>query len=150
MLRNWLLLLPVALLVISGCSSGPNTESDPRKVVLKAMKAIENNDRATLAHYLDFETLLKHGERDYALKTDTPRVFNDPEQILDDLLEGGLTNSRWQALQRVVGSASQQNDSALVEVSFINKETDTQYYNKFGLRKINDVWKIYSFSAKDR
>ena len=53
-------------------------------------------------------------------------------------------------MQRIVGSGSQLNDSALVEVSFINKETNTQYYNNFGPRKVNDVWKIYSFSVKDK
>lgn len=138
------------MIIISGCSSGANTESDPRKAVIKMFRAIENNDRESLAHFLDFEMLLKTGQRDYALKTDTPRKFSDPEEILDDLLEGGLTNQRWQAMQRIVGSASQTPDSALVEVSFINKETNTQYYNKFGLRKVSDVWKIYSFSVKDK
>jgi hypothetical protein len=144
-----MLLLPAALLIMAGCSNKINTESDPRRAVIKMFQAMETNDRTTLAHFLDFETLLKAQENDYALQMDTARSFADPEEILDDLLEGGLTYQRWMALQRVVGSASQQNDSALVEVSFINKETSKQYYNKFGLRKVNDVWKIYSFSVKE-
>ncbi len=144
-----IVLLPLILLIIAGCSTKVNTESDPRKAVIKMFGAIEDNDRETLAHYLDFKTLLSVTGRDYALQMDSVRQFHDPEEILDDLLVGGLTHSRWQAMQLVVGSASQQNDSALVEVSFINKQTDTQYYNKFGLQKINDVWKIYSFSVKD-
>lgn len=146
---KWILLLPAILLIVAGCSGKINTESDPRKAVIKMFRAMEKNDRTTLAHFLDFETLLKSGDNDYALQMDTARKFNGPDEILDDLLEGGLTYQRWMALQRIVGSASQQNDSALVEVSFINKETSKQYYNKFGLRKVNDVWKVYSFSVKE-
>jgi hypothetical protein len=112
-------------------------------------RAMEKNDRQTLAHFLDFETLLKAGTKDYALSMDSIRTFNNPEEILDDLMEGGLTNQRWMAMQRIVGSGSQMSDSALVEVSFINKKTNTQYYNKFGLRRVNDVWKVYSFSVQE-
>jgi len=148
MLRNTFLLLPALLIIVAGCNSASNDASGPREAVIKMFRAIENNDRETLAHYLDFQTLLKPGKVDYALTMDSARTFNNPNEILDDLLEGGLTHNRWQALQRVVGSGSQLNDSAQVEVSFINKETNTQYYNMFGLRKVNDVWKIYSFSVK--
>lgn len=147
-MKKMFYLLPLILLIAGGCSTRVNTENDPRKVVINMFAAMENNDREALAHYLDFKTLLTTTDRDYALQMDSVRQFYDPEQILDDLLEGGLTFTRWHLMQRVVGSATQQNDSALVEVSFINKETSTQYYNKFGLRKVNDVWKIYSFSVK--
>lgn len=142
------LLLAAILLVISGCTGGG--ESDPRRVVVKMFRAIENNDRAGLAHCLDFEAFLRSSGRDYALQMDTARVFSNPEQILDDLLEGGLTYTRWSKLQKIVGSATEGQDSALVEVSFINKETEMQYYNKFGLRKVNGGWKIYSFSVTGR
>jgi hypothetical protein len=147
MKRSLLLLVPVLFMIIAGCNPSVNTASDPRKAVIEMFKAIENNDREKLAHYLDFETLLKTGENDYALKMDSVRKFTNPQEILDDLLQGGLTNQRWLAMQRIVGSGSQLNDSALVEVSFINKATSTQYYNKFGLRKVNGVWKVYSFSV---
>lgn len=145
-----ILLLPALVSIIAGCTGGANTEADPRRAVIKMFQAIEKNDRETLSHFLDFEMLLKPGTQDYALKMDSVRVFNSPDDILDDLLEGGLTNQRWLAMQRVVGSAEQTDDSALVEVSFINKETSVQYYNKFGLRKVNDVWKVYSFSVTDQ
>jgi len=145
-----MLIVPALLAILAGCTGGANTEADPRRAVIKMFYAIEKDDRETLAHFLDFETLLKEGVQDYALKMDSIRVFHSPEDILDDLLKGGLTNQRWLAMQRVVGSAEQTNDSALVEVSFINKATSVQYYNKFGLRKVNDVWKVYSFSVTDQ
>jgi hypothetical protein len=149
MKKSLLLLIPVLLMMIAGCNPSVNTASDPKKAVIQMFKAMEENDREKLAHYLDFESLLKTGESDYALQMDSVRKFTNPQEILDDLLQGGLTNQRWQSLQRIVGSGSQMNDSALVEVSFINKATSTQYYNKFGLRKVNGVWKIYSFSVPE-
>jgi hypothetical protein len=141
-------LIPVILATFLGCSSGFENESDPRKVVIKMFRAMEENERETIAHYLDFESLIKPGLEDYALKMDSVRKFKDFNALLDDLVEGGLTYERWSPLQKVVGAATESTDSALVEVSFINKNSETQYYNKFGLRKINDRWKIYSFSVK--
>jgi hypothetical protein len=138
MRKIYVLLAPVILLIIAGCSSGPNTSSDPRKVVLNMFRAIQDDDRGKLAHYLDFPALMTPTGRDYALNLDTARTFNSPEQVLDDLLPGGETYSHWNNLQKIVNRViSQSADTALVEVSFINKETSTQYYTIFGLDKIN-------------
>ena len=74
------LIVPVLLLVIAGCSSGANTESDPRQAVIKMFRAIERNERETLAHFLDFETLLKAGLKDYALKMTTCALLLIPRK----------------------------------------------------------------------
>lgn len=150
-MNKFLVLVVSALVLVAfGCSSGPNTDSDPQKVVVKMFRAIEKGDRSALAHFLDFPTLLQQTGVDYALQSDTVRVFHNPEDILDDLLEGGFTYSRWANLQKIVNKSWQEQDSALVEVSFIDRQTDTQYYTKFGLRRVNDVWKVYSFNVRDR
>jgi hypothetical protein len=150
MARMAFCLIAIAVAAIVGCSSGFEKESDPGKVVVNMFRAMEKGDTATLVHYLDFESLLKPGEHDYALQMDTPRVFSNPQEIITDLLKGGLTHTRWVAMQRIVGSSTVSNDTALVEVSFINKSTSTQYYTKFGLRKVNDRWKIFSFNARKK
>ncbi len=113
------------------------------------LKALEENDREKLAHYLDFSALLNPANRDYALQMDSVRRFRSPEDILNDLTEGGLTHDRWMSMQRIVANdeITESGDTAFVEVSFISKETNKQYYNKWGLRKINDIWKIYSFGV---
>jgi len=141
-----LFFVPALLLAVAGCGSGPNTDSDPQKVVVKMFRAIENNDRNSLAHYLDFPELMKGTDMDYAL-SDTVRTFHNPEDILDDLLEGGYTHSRWTDLKKVINKSWQTGDSALVEVSFMDTEKGKTYYTKFGLRRINDVWKVYSFNV---
>lgn len=142
-------IITIALIAAQGCGRGIDTEPDPRKVVLNMFRAMDNNDRQAIAHYLDFAALLRTGATDYALQMDSVRTFYDPEKMLDDLTKGGLTHTRWSLLQRIVGEASQAGDTALVEVSFIDKSTDTQYYTKFGLRKTGKMWKIFSFNRRD-
>lgn len=138
--------------VLVACSSkNVNTSNDPRKVVIQFFNAMNDNDTASLAHYLDFKALMNTDGVDYALSTnDAPRVFNAPQDILHDLVDGGLTKQRWFAFQRIVGNATQGADSALVEVSFINKEINKQYLTYFGLRRLHDNWVIYSFKASKK
>lgn len=149
MFKYAMLCVAIFVVTLTACSSKVNTEEDPRKVVIKMFGAMEEDDRETLAHYLDFVSIMQSGGDDYALSGDTARTFHSPEQILDDMTDTGLTKKRWFAMQRVVGSSTQDGDQALVEVSFIDKNTNTQYFNRFGLKKVNGVWKIYSFSVKE-
>ena len=87
---------------------------------------------------------------DYALQRDEPRVFHNPEEILNDLTDDGLTKTRWFSMQRVIGNTQIKGDTAFVEVSFIDKARSKQYYNKFGLHKKDNSWKIYSFRTISR
>lgn len=143
-----ILIVPWLVLFLSGCGSKVDTDQNPRRIVIKMLKAMEDNDREKLAYYLDFSTLLKPGNRDYALQMDSVRQFQTPDDILDDLSEDGLTYERWMAMQRIVAndSITPGGDTAFVEVSFISKETNKQYYNKWGLCKKNKIWKIFSFA----
>lgn len=148
MRKFFVFLVPAVLLIIAGCSSGPNTSSDPTKVVVQMFRAIENNDRDKLAHFLDFPALMTPTGSDYALNLDTARTFTDPEEILNDLLPGGQTYESWKDLQKIVNKTiSQTADSAVVEVTFNNKQTGRAYRTAFGLDKIKGVWKIYSFDV---
>ncbi|MFH1699000.1 MAG: hypothetical protein ABIE07_00300 [Candidatus Zixiibacteriota bacterium] len=149
MYKNLLALILAGIMIISGCSSKPNTDQDPRKVVINFFGAMEANDDKAIAHYIDFERMMKPQTTDYALSGDTARKFSLPTDIIDDLMDGGLTKKRWFSMQRIVNNSENFGDSASVEVSFINPTTNTQYLTKFGLRKINDTWKIYSFKMGD-
>jgi hypothetical protein len=137
-----LIFLWIFMLACSG--SGPD---EPKEVVIKLFGAMERNDRAAIAHLLDLPALMNERDDDYALQRSEPRVFYNPEDILDDLTGNGKTKSVWFSMQRVIGATEVTGDSAKVEVSFINKESNKQYYNKFGLHKVNDRWKIYSFKT---
>jgi hypothetical protein len=147
-----LLMIPVLLMITAGCSSGKNTETDPRSAVLKMFRAMENGQRETVAHFLDFPSLLEPKDTDYALNLATPRVFHDPEEILNDLADSsGQTFKRWAAIQKIVNAAEVYGDTAYVGVTFVDKEADggqgRGYLTKFGLKKMDGVWKIFSFHA---
>jgi len=133
----------VFLVLITACSS--ESAGNPKEAVKHLFGAMERDDRAAIAHLLDLPQLMSITDEDYALQRPEARVFHNPEDILDDLTGDGLTKNRWFGMQRVMGKTEVVGDSAFVEVSFIDKKTNIQYYNKFGLHKVNDRWKIYSF-----
>lgn len=120
-------------------------QDSPRNTVIHLFGAMERNDRAAVNDILDLPSLMEQREEDYALQADTPRVFRSPDDILDDLTGDGKTRQRWFSLQRVVGAVDIMGDTAFVEISFVDKAKSIQYFNKFGLRKVNGRWKIYSF-----
>ncbi len=130
---------------LSACSGSAPT--DPRETVIAFFGAMEKDDQAALAHLLDLAELMKNTESDYALQSDEPRVFNSPMDILEDLTGKGLTKTRWFSMQRIVNRAEISGSSATVEVSFVDKNSSTQYLTKFGLHILNDKWKIYTFKA---
>ena len=136
------LLLGMAL----GCSG--SKPSDPKSAVIAMFGAMEKNDRATLAHLLDLAELMKNLNEDYALQTDEPRRFTNPEQILDDLTEEGKTKQRWFSMQRIINEVNViDQDRATVEVTFVDKENSRGYRTKFGVHKVQNRWKIYSFNV---
>ncbi len=137
--------LIIVAFVLTGCSgSGP---SDPKSVVISMFGAMEKDDQAALAHLLDLAELMKTINEDYALQTDSPRVFTNPVQILDDLTGEGLTKKRWFSMQRIIGNTEVTGETATVEVTFVDKQASTGYHTRFGLHIRNDKWRIYSFKV---
>ncbi len=141
----WLSLAVCCLSVLAACSS--SNVSDPKSAVVTMFGAMEKNDKATLAHVLDLAELMRTYGEDYALQTDSPRVFTSPEQILDDLTGDGLTKRRWFSLQRIINDVEVLGETATVEVTFVDKEQSRGYLTKFGLHVVNGKWKIYSFKT---
>jgi hypothetical protein len=141
--------------ILAACSGGPS-QGDPRSTVMSFFGAMEKNDQAALAHLLDLGELMKDTESDYALAGDSARLFTNPQDVLNDLTNGGKTKERWFSYQRIVASSETIGDHATVEVSFVPKrsadgglESNTGYMTKFGLHKVNGDWKIYSFKTFD-
>jgi len=132
-------------LVTASCSS--DVHSDPRKVVIALFGAMEKNDQAAVAHLLDLPKLMQNVEEDYAVQTDDPRVFTNPQAILEDLTNDGVTKTRWFKYQRIVNKAEIMADHATVEVTFVDQENSIGYITKFGLNRTNEKWRIYSFKT---
>ena len=132
----------LSLVAVSGCSSG---DLDPKQTVIRFFGAMERDDQAALTALLDLPALMGSTLEDYSLKSDTPRVFTNPEQLLEDLTGDGFTKKRWFALQRIIGESEVSGESATVEVTFVDKEKSRGYLTKFGLHVVNGKWRIYSF-----
>ena len=148
-MRKLGIILFLAAIIITGCDK--QKFDTPRDVVVHLFGAMERDDQSAIVYLVDLPSMMGLENEDYALKTDNPRTFYNPQDILDDLTGEGLTKRRWFSMQRVIGQTEYNGDSALVDVSFINKETGVQYYNKFGLCKKKDRWMIYSFrTIKDK
>jgi len=109
--------------------------------------AMEKDDKATLAHVLDLAELMRNYSEDYALQTDSPRVFTNPEQILEDLTGDGVTKRRWFSFQRIINKVEVMGETATVEVTFVDNRQSRSYLTKFGLHIVNGKWKVYSFKA---
>ncbi len=135
----------IVSLALLGC--GQKGNDSPKEVVIKLFGAMERNDIGAIAHLIDIPSLMNIRGEDYALATDTPRVFHNPMDLLNDMTGEGLTKARWFSMQRVIGATEIKGDTAFVEVSFINKKINMQYYNKFGLHLVNGRWEIYSFKT---
>lgn len=140
-----LLICLIAGSLLVGCEG--NVDSDPRQVVMALFGAMEKNDEARVARLLDLAALMKNQEEDYAVTTDRPRLFTNPRDILLDLTGDGLTKKRWFSYQRIVNKAEIMGESATVEVTFVDKEASKGYMTKFGLHKMNEKWRIYSFKT---
>ncbi len=139
------LLLTAVLAALLGC--GNSKPPGPKEAVIAMFGAMEKDDKASLAHLLDLAELMRNINEDYALQTDQPRRFTNPEQILDDLTGNGVTKQRWFSHQRIVNKVDIEGQQATVEVTFQDKVTNKAYLTKFGLHVVNDRWKIYSFNA---
>lgn len=148
-MKNYILITACFLLfvLLIGCSS--DSSSDPRQVVISMFGAMEKNDKAALAGILDLPELMKIYNSDYALKTDSIRMFTTPQQILEDLTDNGLTKTRWFSYQRIINESFIDGEAATVEVTFVDKENSIGYLTKFGLHKINNKWRIYSFKTTE-
>jgi len=143
--RSFSGLAVLSILMFLGLSCGETGDS-PKEVVVKMFGAMDRDDIAALNDVLDIPALMERGAQDYSLQADTARVFHSPEDLLNDLTGDGKTKRRWFSYQRVMGNTEIKDDTAFVEISFIDKAKSTQYYNKFGLhRDKSGRWIIYSF-----
>ena len=148
MMRSIICLFVVAITAlagVTGCES--NNQVDPKQTVIALFSAMEKDDKAALTRILDLAELMQTINEDYALQTNNPRKFSNPQEILDDLTGEGQTKKTWFSLQRIINRTDIQGDVATVEVTFVDKEQSRGYMTRFGLHKTNGKWRIYSFKV---
>ncbi|HOP06442.1 MAG TPA: hypothetical protein PLF13_04035 [candidate division Zixibacteria bacterium] len=142
------LIAVIILAVLALGCGGEQGPPDPKKTVIKLFGAMEKDDKAALTYVLDLPELMKSFNADYALDTENPRVFHNPEEILDDLTGDGQTKTTWFKYQRIINQANiMGEETASVDVTFVDKAQSRGYRARFGLHLVNGKWKIYSFNT---
>jgi hypothetical protein len=134
--------LAILLLGVAGCAA--DNRPDPRDTVKDMFTAMRNSDSTYLSSHIDFGQAAGTLEEDFLI--DSAEHAVDPSQgLLSAMTGGGKLRARWLENQIVLGAATVSGDTAWVEVSFIDRLTRVQYYNKMRLDFRRDHWVINSF-----
>lgn len=127
-------------LLLAACSGPP-----PDRTVYAFFDAMTQGDANRLAAVLDSSVFLG---RSGAPELDTLFLGADflarRNRILLELT-GGNVKRLWLSKQVIVGRTERRGDTAGVEVSFVDPESDRQYLTRFGLARKGKTWQIFSF-----
>ena len=131
------------LTVLLSCSGTP----EPRQTVMDFLGSLREDTTSIgyLDQLLDFDELLDENSI-YTYDSTLSKSENKLE-FATLLLKGGKVRERWIRNQIVVGAVQVSGDTAIIEVSFIDREARPvkQYFNKMGAHRIDDKWKIFAF-----
>jgi hypothetical protein len=121
------------------CGTGPS----PRVVVMDFIEAVNQADTASIEKYLDIDGYAQEKMKELP-EAERPQDFPKfREHLKGDFLGSGLTRLLWQSKMIVVNKEDVSGNSAVVEVTFIDKETGITEYTNAKLHKINKRWMIY-------
>lgn len=142
----WLILIALALSALTSCSH--NARPDPKDTIKLMFEAMRQSDSVSLAINIDLASAARGMERDLGpAVADSTGTEPDPAaRLLSSMVGEGDLRNRWlTGNQIVLGHTETKGDTALVEVSFIDKITRVQYYNKMRLVFRNDRWVVTDF-----
>jgi hypothetical protein len=129
-----------ALLIV--CSSG---QPQPGSVVLHFVNALQGSQPIELNKYLLINQLVQEDVKEVYIYNDSLSISQNIRQFSDLFEPGGKLRKFWTSKQIVIGNSEISGDTALVEVSFIDRQTRTQFLNKWGLLKTDEGWRIFAF-----
>jgi hypothetical protein len=137
-----LLIIPVAL-----CGCAGESRPDAKATLRSFFAALHTSDTAKIAETVDLLSAAR------SVHTEFPQLIGSGDSAGDGagaalqaaLTGDGFLRRRWTEDQIVLGTESINGDTALVEVSFIDRVTRVQYYNKMRLEYRTDHWVITHF-----
>ena len=130
----------LVLIGLTGCAT--KSRPDPRETVKGLFTAMRASDTLYLSQNVDLAQAVATLGEELRIDSGAP----DPARALLAQLTGeGKIRERWLDNQIVLGRANSSGDTAWVEVSFIDRLTRVQYYNKMRLDFRGDRWVINSF-----
>ena len=135
------LILTLVAAFAAGCSG--STRPDPRDTVKELFPAISKSDSLFLTTSVDLERAAASIPDDLTIDPSAGGAAT----LLTALTGEGHLRKRWLSDQIVVGESEVAGDTSHVEVSFIDRVTRVQYYNKMRLEFRGDHWVITSFKT---
>ena len=145
-----LALIVLVLFGLTSCSH--DARPAPKDTIMLMFNAMRESDSVSLAMNIDLVSAFPSIGLDLAPRAaDSSAAPVDTAAILLSAMVGdGHLNRRWLTEnQIVVGKTETFGDTALVEVSFIDKITRVQYYNKMRLVFRNDRWIVTDFRTPE-
>ena len=121
------------------CGTGPS----PRVMVMDFIEAVNKADTASIEKYLDIDGYAQEKMKELPEAERQKISPKFKEHLKADFLGNGLTRLLWQSKMIVVNKEDLSGNSAVVEVTFIDKETGITVYTNAKLHKINKRWMIY-------
>ncbi|MBD3297811.1 MAG: hypothetical protein GF341_04080 [candidate division Zixibacteria bacterium] len=140
------LFLVLALGLIGGCGE---SRPDPKSTVKDLFTAMRDADTTAVRSMVDLRSAATGITEDLPAiqPADSLTVPDTAAWLLGQMTsEGGRLRQRWLSDNQIVlGDTEISGDSALVEVSFLDRVTRVQYYNKMRLVFRSDRWVITHF-----
>ncbi|MGH8004972.1 MAG: hypothetical protein ACRECJ_09660 [Limisphaerales bacterium] len=130
-------------LLVAACAETPAD-----RAVYTFFDAMRQGDANRMAAVLDSSVFLG---RSGAPELDTlflGREFEARRNRVLLELTGGNVKRLWLSKQVIVGRTELRGDTSVVEISFVDPETDKQYLTRFGLARKGKTWRIFSFTQR--
>ena len=134
-----------SVMFFTGCS--PQGRPDPKDAIKNMFDAMRTSDSVALAANVDLGAAAHDLRSELAGPGgDTSAVLDWEGLLLNQLTGEGELRKRWLLDNQIVlGRSEVTADSALVEISFLDRVTRIQYYNKMRLHFRRGHWVVTDF-----
>jgi len=120
-------------------------EPDARDSVLGFVKELRTSNEIDLEKYLIVNEVVRENAPNVYIYDSSLSISENIAIFSGMFAPEGKLRQLWTSKQIVVGESEVLGDTAYVEVSFIDRSTNKQYYNKMGLRRTDTGWIIFAF-----
>lgn len=108
--------------------------------------AMRDSDSTSIRSLVNLESAFESVIRELPPPADSQLVHDHAHWLLKEMTDGGSLHRRWlEDNQIVIGQSEVKGDTAYVEVSFLDRITRVQYYNKMQLVFTDGRWQITRF-----
>jgi hypothetical protein len=144
-MRKALTVISAVLLLITFTSCEQKPSDQARAKVLDFVKALGSDGSIDLDQYLSINDLVRENAENVYIYNDSLSISKNIENYRALFEPNGKVRRIWTQRQIVVGGGEVKGDTALVEISFIDKETGLWSHNKMGLKLTDEGWRIFAF-----